>query len=116
MYKWAGNRRANAVAKANLDCALLLCPRLTGLYLYTSQQPGPGNRELVDAFFTDYSIVPLMVQQNYLKVQVRNATAPNVVLDKMSAAADAIVDGDLVSFPLFSPDLRQSLAGFERLS
>ena len=50
----------------------------------------------MDAFFADYSLVPLMVQQNYLKAQLTDAPQQYMWLDRMSKAADAIVDGDLV--------------------
>lgn len=70
-------------------------------------QPFDGRRELSlreksDLFFTDYSLMPLFVQENYLQVKPVNntGTAPLSkiqLLEKVSSAADSIAQGDLVS-------------------
>jgi replication factor C subunit 1 len=59
-----------------------------------------------NAFFVDYNLVGLMVQQNYLKVvqgdflqaaRVKDDDTGIVVLERMSKAADSMSDYDLVS-------------------
>ncbi|XP_050684593.1 replication factor C subunit 1 [Leptidea sinapis] len=47
-----------------------------------------------DLFFSDYSLVPLFVHENYLNVAPH--CPKNEVLDRMSRAADSISQGDLV--------------------
>ncbi|XP_019849550.1 PREDICTED: replication factor C subunit 1-like [Amphimedon queenslandica] len=70
-------------------------------------QPFDGQRELSlreksDLFFTDYSLMPLFVQENYLQVKPVNNTGTATLskiqlLEKVSSAADSIAQGDLVS-------------------
>jgi replication factor C subunit 1 len=60
--------------------------------------------EKIDLYFQDYSLIPLMVQENYIKVtpamaresglQGRNLNATHVKL--LSEAAEAISMGDLL--------------------
>ena len=44
----------------------------------------------------DYSLVPLMVQQNYLSARIAGASTPQQQRIQISKAADAFLDGDAV--------------------
>lgn len=57
---------------------------------------GPSINQLIDSYFMDYAMMPLFVQENYIKVHPANASSVHIHLDKLSRAADAISDGDLV--------------------
>lgn len=48
-----------------------------------------------DAFFRDYSLVPLMVQQNYLPA-LQSSREKGDKIDRMRAASEALSDNDLV--------------------
>lgn len=41
-------------------------------------------------------MMPLFVQENYVKAHPNSAQSVHIHLDKLSRAADAIADGDLV--------------------
>jgi replication factor C subunit 1 len=64
-----------------------------GLFDLTASFFGGGSRftsvsEKLENYFYDYSFVPLMVQENYIKI--------NTDINSLSAAADSISEGDLV--------------------
>ncbi|GJJ70064.1 replication factor C subunit 1 [Entomortierella parvispora] len=52
-----------------------------------------------DAYFNDYQLAPLMIQENYVRMNPTDARGPNSELDSielMSKAADSLSDADLV--------------------
>jgi len=52
-----------------------------------------------DAYFNDYQLAPLMIQENYVRMNPTDARGPNGELDAielMSKAADSLSDADLV--------------------
>ncbi len=60
-------------------------------------------QDKLDLFFSDYSLVPLMVEENYLEVTPANGVdrrstmhAQCRLLDLLSSTADAFVDADHV--------------------
>ncbi|BGP18533.1 hypothetical protein JCM10213_002954 [Rhodosporidiobolus nylandii] len=69
----------------------------------------------VEVYFQDHSIMPLFVQENYLKAKFSRATGcsgPDLALknlDLMTKAADAISDGDLVDAMIHGPQQHWSL-------
>ncbi|VDP43392.1 unnamed protein product [Soboliphyme baturini] len=57
------------------------------------------NKTILDKaewFFTDYSLVPLFVQENYINVSSSKAQSVNDQLDRLSVAADLIAYGDVL--------------------
>ncbi|EDQ90530.1 uncharacterized protein MONBRDRAFT_16219, partial [Monosiga brevicollis MX1] len=61
----------------------------------------PNIYELTDAFFVDYSIMPLFVQENYLKHKDSDVSTVEH-LTRLSQAADAISESDLLSTVMMS--------------
>lgn len=66
-------------------------------------QPGQSLDEMLDLYFVDFSLMPLMIQENYLKCSpalMRNRPGEDqikVELDYFNRASDCISDGDLCS-------------------
>ncbi|GAA5969486.1 hypothetical protein JCM11641_008131 [Rhodosporidiobolus odoratus] len=69
----------------------------------------------VELYFQDHSIMPLFVQENYIKgsfAKANGCSGPDLALKKldlMTKAADAISDGDLVDAMIHGPQQQWSL-------
>jgi len=51
--------------------------------------------EKSDLYFHDFSLIPLMIEENYIKSATGGSPAEQ--LQRLSKAADSIVNGDLIS-------------------
>ena len=62
--------------------------------------------ERYNSFFIDYSLIPLMVQENYLVAAKSNATRVSEVnmMETLAAAADAVADMELAGSSLRGQD------------
>lgn len=58
------------------------------------QWKGKTLNERIDAYFVDFSMMPLMMQENYLKNNSWVAQS-DTILSTLSRAADSISDGDI---------------------
>ncbi|GAA5889227.1 hypothetical protein JCM6882_000680 [Rhodosporidiobolus microsporus] len=79
---------------------------------------GMSLTDKLEVYFQDFSIMPLFVQENYLKSKFSRASGqsgPELALTNlslMSKAADAISDGDLVDAMIHGPQQHWSLMPF----
>ncbi|GAA6031539.1 hypothetical protein JCM8097_006509 [Rhodosporidiobolus ruineniae] len=73
----------------------------------------------LDVYFQDHSIMPLFVQENYIKSKFSRSTGNHGKelalknLELMTKAADAISDGDLVDAMIHGPQQHWSLMPFQ---
>ncbi|OLY80451.1 Replication factor C subunit 1 [Smittium mucronatum] len=72
-----------------------------GRYLNSGSYRDMSFSEKINLYFNDFSLIPLMIQENYIEnssAQAKNINAPPGVGDLMmlSKAADSIAEGDLI--------------------
>ncbi|GAA5869122.1 hypothetical protein JCM8547_008702 [Rhodosporidiobolus lusitaniae] len=110
--------QSKALAKMNekntIQTPWTLYSRLSGPQAF-SPVSGMTLNDKNDLYFSDHSIMPLFVQENYLKQKFSRASGlvgPDLALknvDLMSKAADSISDGDLVDAMIHGPQQHWSL-------
>jgi len=77
--------------------ALQRCSPYDGARMILSDVRQKSHRERCDAFFIDYRLCPLLIQQNYIAAASSCKTHDVLAkLDRLSAAADCLSDVDLV--------------------
>ncbi|KAG8981914.1 hypothetical protein FRC05_000056 [Tulasnella sp. 425] len=105
---------AAANEKYSLMTPFVIADKLLGPYTFSNtSRMTLGDK--MDLYFHDFSLVPLMIQENYLKTTPRKLTnlqGPELALKSLEIldeAASAISDGDLVDAMIHSPEQHWSL-------
>ncbi|KAJ2355553.1 DNA replication factor C complex subunit Rfc1 [Coemansia erecta] len=65
-------------------------------YMSCSENMAMSFYDKLDLYYTDFSIMPLFVQENYIDMMPNGAADTAQTLEKLSAAADMIADADVV--------------------
>ncbi|KAJ1771860.1 DNA replication factor C complex subunit Rfc1, partial [Coemansia sp. RSA 1824] len=65
-------------------------------YLSVSENTAMTFNEKLDLYYTDFAIMPLFVQENYIDTMPSGATNVTQTLEQLSAAADMIAEADVV--------------------
>ncbi|KAG9048251.1 hypothetical protein FS837_000387 [Tulasnella sp. UAMH 9824] len=105
---------AAANEKHSLMTPFVVADKLLGPYTFSNtSRMTLGDK--MDLYFHDFSLVPLMIQENYLKTTPRKLTGLQgndlalKSLEILDQAASAISDGDLVDAMIHSPEQHWSL-------
>ncbi|KAJ1962217.1 DNA replication factor C complex subunit Rfc1 [Dipsacomyces acuminosporus] len=71
-----------------------------GKYMNGTENASLSFSDKLDLYYTDFSIVPLFVQENYIDNRPAGAANDLDTLERLSSAADCIAEGDIVETKL----------------
>lgn len=77
-------------------------PTLNNLNNNENKNIGYSFNEKLNFYFVDYGLIPMFVQQNYLKVKPHSKASILSELSSIAKASDSISEGDLISSAIYS--------------